>query len=288
MKSTNRKSGKALFCNFLQEDAPCGDVTTMAIFGNARHQATARFLAKENLVLSGMDVCRDFLRATFPLLKIKSSARDGDSITQGKIFGEITGPIQNLLVAERTLLNILQHLSGIATLTSQFVEKTKSFKVKILDTRNTLPGWRDWEKAAVRHGGGSNHRRDLSAAYLIKDNHITAAGSISQAVQKVFAHKKNRRKKIQVQVEVKNFKELREALDFSPDVIMLDNMSPKEVRQCVKIRNAQNPKVELEVSGGVTLTTLIRYAATRVERISVGALTHSAKAVDISFKIFHC
>lgn len=274
-----------LYRDFLAEDAPDGDVTTLAVLGVRGQFARARILAKQDLTVSGFFVVKDFLKTCFPKIKINIFHNDGKSVSGGTELARLDGPVSDLLLSERTLLNILQHLSGIATLTSHFVKIVKPHGVKILDTRKTLPGWRDWQKQAVRHGGGYNHRRDLSAAYLIKDNHITAAGSVTTALKNVQAHQKKSGQKKIVEVEVKNILELKEALSLKPHIILLDNMTPAKIRESVKIRNTANKKIQLEISGGVTLKTLPQLAKLGVERISVGALTHSAPAADISMKI---
>lgn len=271
--------------DFLAEDAPGEDITSVAIFGDSSEKSRAVILAKDDLVVSGFFVVKDFLKVCFPEIKTKVLNGDGSKVRKGTDLAILTGPVQALLRAERILLNILQHLSGIATLTSHFVKIAAPHGVKILDTRKTLPGWRDWEKQAVRHGRGLNHRRDLSESYLIKDNHIAAAGSVTTALKNVHAHQKKSGQKKIVEVEVKNILELQEALSLKPDIILLDNMTPAKIRESVKIRNATNKKVQLEISGGVTLKTLPQLAKLGVERISVGALTHSAPAADISMKI---
>lgn len=276
---------KIFFDLIVKEDSPQGDVTTQAIFGHKAQQAKGVFLAKEDLVLSGANTVQRFLKAEFPQLKVKWVKRDGQSIKKGTKFGEITGPVQRLLVAERVILNLLQRMSGIATLTSDYVRQAKNHKVQILDTRKTTPGLRLFEKQAVLDGGGKNHRMSLSDQYLIKDNHIVAAGSVSQALEKVLAHKRKSQKKIKIEIEVKNLAELREALAFKPDIILLDNMSVGQIRRAVEIRNQMKSKTALEVSGGVSLKSLKTYLNVGVERISIGALTHSARAVDISLKI---
>lgn len=274
-----------MYRRFLTEDAPDGDVTTLAVLGVRGQVAQARILAKQDLTVSGFFVVKDFLKTCFPKIKINIFYNDGKSVSGATELACLGGRVSDLLLAERTLLNILQHLSGIATLTSCFVKIAKPHGVKILDTRKTLPGWRDWQKQAVHHGGGYNHRRDLSAAYLIKDNHITAAGSVTTALKNVFAHQKKSGQKKIVEVEVKNILELKEALILNPHIILLDNMSPAQIRASVKIRNTLNRKVLLEISGGVTLARLPKLVSLGVERISVGALTHSAPAADISMKI---
>ncbi len=194
-------------------------------------------------------------------------------------MAELSGPFSTLLTGERTALNFLQHLCGIATLTRQYVEKLKPYKAVLLDTRKTTPGWRVLEKEAVRLGGGTNHRMGLFDALLIKENHIAACGGITAAVTKARSHLSPL---LSVEVEVRNFDELQEALEALPDVIMLDNMSLTDMKKAVEITAG---RVLLEASGNVTLATLAAIAETGVDFISSGAITHSARAVDISMLI---
>lgn len=278
-----------LFYNlFLKEDAPRGDITTRAIFGRKSSRGTSRratgnLLAKEELVLSGFEVAQNFLKKKFPKLKIQIFVKEGTRVQNKKRIAKISGPIPDLLLAERIVLNILQRLSGITTLTSRFVKIAKPYRVQILDTRKTTPGLREWERMAVRHGGGQNHRNNLSESYMIKDNHIAACGSVLKAIQKVKAHRK--KKKTKIIVEVKTLKELREAIREKPDVILLDNMSVTHIKRAVSLRNQLAKKVLLEISGGVTLKNLKKYVRLGIERISIGALTHSARAVDLSLEL---
>lgn len=276
---------KNLITLSLQEDLPQGDITTQAIFAASAQTATAQFLAKEALVISGWSVVQELLQTQFKKLKLKVLYKDGTLVKNKTIIGTVTGPIQQLLVFERLALNFLQHLSGIATHTHAFVQKTKATDAKILDTRKTLPGLRALEKLAVKHGGGYNHRMNLSDQYLIKDNHIDAAGGIKEALQLVFRHQKQTKKKPKIEIEVRNLVELSQALMYQIDIVLLDNMTPKMVKQAVVLRDALAPKTLLEVSGGITLKTVARYAKLGVDRISVGAITHSSPAVDISLKI---
>lgn len=276
---------KNLITLSLLEDLPHGDITTQAIFATTTQIATAQFLAKEALVISGWSVVQELLQIKFKKLKLKILKKDGVLVKNKTIIGTVTGPIQEILVFERLALNFLQHLSGIATHTHAFVQKTKHTDTKILDTRKTLPGLRSLEKQAVRHGGGYNHRQSLSDQYLIKDNHIDAAGSIKEALQLVFAHQKRANKKTKIEIEVRNLTELSQALMYQIDIVLLDNMTPKMVKQAVTLRDALAPKTQIEVSGGITHKNVAHYAKLRVDRISVGAITHSSPAVDISLKI---
>jgi len=279
---------KQLIQFFIREDAPEGDITTKAVFGKNNQKVRAKFLAKEDLVISGFDTVKAVLHQGFKSLSLKCFFKDGTAVKKGTVIAEISGLVAELLVAERLLLNLLQHLSGVATTTLGYVSEAKKYKVAILDTRKTTAGLRLEEKLAVLHGGGKNHRIGLSDQYLIKDNHIDAAGSITNAIQKVREHQKKSRVKKLIEVEVRDLKEFQEALLLKPDIILLDNMRPQQIKKMVALRNkhSQGKKFpELEISGGVNLKNLKQYTKLGVERISVGALTHSVKAVDISLKI---
>jgi nicotinate-nucleotide pyrophosphorylase (carboxylating) len=264
--------------NALQEDIGSGDITTACLI-DPEAAGKASVIAKEDLTLAGMSL---FVRVfqllhnqvVFPFL-----AQDGELISADGMIAELAGPLTVLLTGERTALNFIQHLSGIATLTAQFVDKIKPYDVELLDTRKTTPGLRMLEKAAVRIGGGTNHRMGLFDGILIKDNHIAACGSITQAIKKSLAAKSPL---IKIEVEVRTIKELIEALEAGPDMIMLDNMSVEEIRKAVEITGSNIP---LEVSGNVTLDTVEEIAQTGINYISVGAITHSAKACDISMYI---
>lgn len=267
---------------FVSEDA--GDITSRAIFGKSRKCAQAHFLAKQDLVLSGFACVREILTECFPKLRLVTYKRDGSKVRKMDVLAKLSGPAQDILRAERLCLNLLQHLSGIATLTSKFVAFAP--KIQVLDTRKTTPGLRQEEKKAVRDGGGFNHRFNLSDQYLIKDNHIQAAGSVTVALEKVKAHRKHRKGNEKIEIEVKNILEFKEALALKPDIILLDNMKPAQIRKLVRLRNQFSGKTPLlEISGGVTLKNFRQHLNLGVERISIGALTHSAPAVDISLKI---
>lgn len=300
---------KNLFNFFLHEDAPHGDITTRAVMGSSNPKAEAQFLAKQDLVLSGVTAVFEILRQKFPRLKLKIKKSDGANLKKGMVFAFLHGPVSDILLAERLCLNLLQHLSGIATLTARYVAVAKKYKIAILDTRKTTPGLRHWEKQAVRDGGGVNHRTSLSDQYLIKDNHITAAGSVTHALTAVLRHREQNQAlkrrggiypaRVLVEIEIATASQLREALPFQPDIILLDNMTPRQICECVKMRGelvgasrACQPQAGgrpfhpiFEISGGITLKNLKKYVCLGIERISVGALTHSAPAVDISMKI---
>lgn len=262
----------------LQEDAIARDITSLASFGKKGGLRTGILRAKQRLCLSGLAVAQEIFKTVSPKIKLKTFYQDGQSVPKNKIIASVSGDVYDLLRAERTALNFLQQLSGVATLTRQFVEQIKPHRAQLLDTRKTLPGLRTLQKQAVVHGGGHNHRLNLADQFLIKDNHIEACGGIIPAIERArkFAPKRL------IEVETKNLAELRAALEAKADIILLDNMSLKQIRQAVLL--AKNGAL-LEVSGGVNLKTIKKIAATGVARISVGALTHSAPAVDISFDL---
>jgi len=262
----------------LREDIGEGDITTSSIIRTPL-RVTAHLVARERLILVGIDIFYQVYKKLDADLKLIKHFEDGDEVSQGSIIGEISGEASVILRGERVALNFLQRLSGIATLTHKFVMKVKSYPVKILDTRKTTPGWRALEKYAVKIGGGENHRLGLFDAVLIKNNHISAAGGIGEAVRKVRAHVPNGFK---IEVETRNLQEVREALDRGVNTIMLDNMSVEMMREAVAM---VNKKVLVEASGNINLDNVEEVARTGVDFISVGALTHSAPAADISLKI---
>ncbi|MDO8520182.1 MAG: carboxylating nicotinate-nucleotide diphosphorylase [Deltaproteobacteria bacterium] len=269
---------KSLIRDALNEDRAKQDITSRAIFGRGGPRRTGFLLAKENLVLSGLDVARDVFTAVSRKTRVISGYSNGARVKKGERLARVEGNIADLLSAERVALNFLQHLSGVATLTRKFVEEIRPCRAAILDTRKTTPGLRGLEKRAVLHGGGKNHRMNLSDQFLIKDNHIEAAGGIRQAVRQV---KKVVRGKL-IEIEAKNLREVAAALDEGVDIILLDNMSLAQIKKAVKIVRG---RCTLEVSGGVNLKNVRKIAKTGVDRISIGFLTHSAPAVDISFEI---
>jgi nicotinate-nucleotide pyrophosphorylase (carboxylating) len=255
-----------------------GDVTTQCTIPEDAI-LTGRFIAKADGIIAGLEVAR----LTFALLdervRVDFSNHDGDRVTKGQVFGTVSGPTRALLIGERTALNFMQRMSGIATLTHQFVEAVKPHKAIILDTRKTAPGLRLLDKWAVKLGGGQNHRIGLYDMVLIKNNHITAVGSITSAINRVRECDDRHRP---IEVEVRTLDELREALALQPDRILLDNMNLDQMREAVAIAAGRVP---LEASGNVTLETVNAIAATGVDFISSGALTHSVKALDISLTL---
>lgn len=261
----------------LAEDLGTGDVTSEATIP-IDSVSIAVMLAKQDLVLAGIDIAAAVFRHLDPDIRFTPRSKDGDRISSGAEIAKLSGNTRALLAGERVALNLLQHLSGIATLTANYVEQLKGLKAEVLDTRKTLPGLRQLEKHAVKVGGGRNHRMGLSDMILIKDNHIKAAGSITNAV--INARKKAGQLKIEV--ETGSLDQVREALAAKADIIMLDNMSLDAMREAVK---AVDHQALVEASGNVTLETVRKIAETGVDLISSGSLTHSAPAVDISMKI---
>lgn len=261
----------------LDEDVGNCDVTTALLIPEDQ-RSKALIIAKGSFVFAGMPFAREVFRIFDERTEVDVFLGDGSMLKRGDIVAEISGNTRTLLTCERVSLNILQRLSGIATMTDEFVKRVKGTDVKIVDTRKTAPGMRFMEKYAVRVGGGMNHRYGLFDGILIKDNHIEAAGSIRNAVSA--AAKAHHLMKIEV--EVKNLKDLKEALIAGADVVMLDNMSVEDMKGAVKIAKG---KVLIEASGNMTLERVREVAETGVDLISVGALTHSAPAADISMKI---
>ncbi len=263
--------------NALSEDIGPGDITTETTI-SADSTSTAEILAKQELVLAGLDVSREVFHYLDPGIHFMSLAKDGDKIKAGTVLARLSGKTRILLAGERVALNFLQHLSGIATLTAKYVEKVKGLRVEVLDTRKTLPGLRHLEKYAVLMGGGKNHRMGLYDMVLIKDNHIKAAGGITKAVEAA----RKKAGQLKIEVETRNLDEAREALAAKADTIMLDNMPVEIMREAVKLISG---RALVEASGNVTLDTIRMIAETGVDCISAGNLTHSAPAADISMKI---
>ncbi|MEO0114550.1 MAG: carboxylating nicotinate-nucleotide diphosphorylase [candidate division WOR-3 bacterium] len=260
----------------LKEDIGTGDITTKLVVPK-KVKVKAVIIAKAKGILAGIDVAKQVFHAVDKTLRFTPMKRDGDRLRPNTIIASIQGKASSILIAERTALNFLQHLSGIATLTNQFVQAVKGTKVKILDTRKTIPGLRILEKYAVKVGGGENHRLGLYDMILIKSNHSKVAGSIVQAVNRV---KAGNRRGLRFEVEAKNLDEVKTALALNCPMIMLDNMSIAEMRSAVKLG-----KAKFEASGGINLKNVRKIAQTGVDYISIGALTHSAKALDISLQI---
>jgi nicotinate-nucleotide pyrophosphorylase (carboxylating) len=268
---------------FLLEDIGSGDITTLAVVPETA-QADGRLLAKAPLVLAGLEIARAVFHVADATVSLHSRVADGASLPPGCVFADLHGPARALLSAERVALNLLQRLSGVATLTRRYVDAVQHTQARIIDTRKTTPGLRGLEKYAVRVGGGHNHRFGLADGVLIKDNHIAVVGSITKAVLQVRESVSHLQK---IEVEVDSLSQILEALAAGADAILLDNMTPEETREAVHmVRKAPGgDRILLESSGGVTLETVRDYAEAGVDLISSGALTHSAPAVDISLEI---
>ena len=262
----------------LEEDIHYVDVTTDYLLDD-EHTSEAYYLAKDTGVLCGIDIAKRVFELAGGNVTMEILKKDGETVQKGDILARMKGSTKTLLKGERTALNLLQHMSGIATATNKAVEIVSGTKASIADTRKTLPGMRPLQKYAVTVGGGRNHRYNLSDAAMLKDNHVDAGGGIANAVSKLKSKLGHMTK---VELEVRNLDELNQALEAGVDVIMLDNMSPELMKQAVDITAG---KALLEASGGITDETLREIAETGVDIISMGALTHSVKAFDISLKI---
>lgn len=277
MKITSVPAVSQLIKSALEEDCGNGDVTTVATIPEDAC-AHGRYIAKEDGVLCGMPVVRAVFDELDPDIKLDVHFEEGQSFKRGDVLAEVSGNARSVLTGERVGLNLLQHMSAVATATSRAVKEVAGYKAKITDTRKTTPGLRYLEKLAVRVGGGTNHRFNLSDGVLIKDNHIVAAGGITAAINAARASVPHT---LKIEVEVENFEELDEALAAGADIIMLDNMSCPDMKKAVDIVSG---RAVLEASGNMGDRDLKEVAATGVDIISIGALTHSVKALDISLK----
>ncbi|MGM9634656.1 MAG: carboxylating nicotinate-nucleotide diphosphorylase [Candidatus Avispirillum sp.] len=277
MKITAIPAVTQLIRTALEEDCGNGDVTTAATIPESA-VAHGRYIAKEDGILCGMPVVRAVFDEIDPDISLKVNFEEGQPFTKGDILAEVSGNARSVLTGERVGLNLLQHMSAIATATAAAVKQVEGYKAKITDTRKTTPGMRYLEKLAVRVGGGTNHRFNLSDGVLIKDNHIVAAGSITAAIE---AARKSVPHTLKIEVEVEDFQQLDEALKAGADIIMLDNMSCEDMKKAVETVNG---RAVLEASGNMGERDLREVAATGVDIISIGALTHSVKALDISLK----
>ncbi len=263
------------------EDIGDGDHTTLCCIP-ATEMGKSQLIIKEDGVLAGVEMARRVFKAFDPELKMTVFIEDGAEVKKGDIAFVVEGKVQSLLQTERLMLNIMQRMSGIATTTRKYVKQLEGTKTHVLDTRKTTPGMRMIEKEAVRIGGGMNHRIGLFDMILLKDNHVDFAGGIAKAITRAHEYLKEKGKNLKIEIEVRNFDELEEALQTGGvDRIMLDNFTPENTREAVR-RVAG--RVELESSGGITFDTLRDYAECGVDYISVGALTHSVKSLDMSFK----
>lgn len=268
-----------IIANALREDIGDGDITGALLF-EKDIVAGGHIIAKEPCILAGIDVARWVFDTLDEKIDFRPFCKDGDSVGKDKKIASIRGSAKNILTAERTALNFLGRLSGIATLTGEFVKAVKGTGAEIFDTRKTTPGLRELEKYAVRLGGGTNHRMGLWDQILIKDNHLAAlkTNAVKDAVRKAKdRHYKN------IEVEVDNLKEFKDALEAGADIIMLDNMRIEDIKKAIKL--SKKREVVLEASGGVTLDNIRNIAKTGVDRISIGSLTHSAQSIDFSLEI---
>lgn len=275
----NREVIRDIIARALAEDIGPGDVTTRIVL-SGNEAGTARAVAKSPLTLAGCDVFRDVFHAVDPHLTVEFCNKDGDKVTPGSVIAHVTGRLASILMAERTALNFFQRMSGIATTTRLFVGALEGTKTQLLDTRKTAPGLRILDKYAVSVGGGCNHRYALFDGILIKENHITAAGGIREAI---FRARQYRPPMLKIEIEVKNLTELSEAIAGGAEIVMLDNMPMEEIRQAVAVTEGRVP---LEASGGITLERVREIAQTGVDFISVGCLTHSVQAADISLLVY--
>ncbi len=276
----------------LKEDIGAGDITSDALI-HKNLLGKAEIVAKTKGVLAGIKIAEKVFKKKDPNLFFIPLKEDGENFKPNDKIAIIEGRVKSILKCERTALNFLQKLSGIATLTQSFVSKMKGKKIKILDTRKTTPGFRILEKYAVKVGGGENHRMGLYDMILIKENHIKAAGDISSAIQKAkialenkdFVKKFSKKKKIKIEVETKNLNEVKDALGFKIDMIMLDNMPIQMIKKASQIIRKSKKNIKIEVSGNIDLKNLRDYSNLDIDYISIGAITHSSKAIDLSLNL---
>ena len=265
----------------LEEDIGRADITTSALV----HDTTIGegiFLVKENGMLAGFEIVENVLKLVDNTLKFKKFFKDGDIVKKGSIVAKVKGKASSILTSERTALNFFQRMSGIATSANQYQKKINHTKVKIIDTRKTVPGLRLIDKLAFKLSGCANHRMGLYDMFLIKDNHISAAGSITSAIEKCKEYRKKYNLDSKIEVEAANLDQVKEALKCEVDMIMLDNFNLNAMKKAVELING---KSEIEASGNITLDTVKEIAETGVDYISVGAITHSVKALDISLEL---
>ena len=262
------------------EDIGDGDHTTLSCIP-ADAMGKSKLLIKEEGILAGIEVAKEVFRRFDPTMKVEVFIQDGTHVKPGDVAMVVEGKVQSLLQTERLMLNIMQRMSGIATMTNKYVKKLEGTKTRVLDTRKTTPGMRIMEKMAVKIGGGCNHRIGLFDMILLKDNHVDFAGGIHNAVSRAKEYCKEKGKNLKIELEVRNFDELNQALAEGVDRIMFDNFTPEDTRKAVEIVGG---RCETESSGGITYDTMLPYAQAGVDFISFGALTHSVKGLDMSFK----
>ena len=265
----------------MEEDVGRGDVTTASVIDETQ-EAEADIVAGERAVVCGLGIAEAVFTRFDWRTRVRTKVTDGDPVQPGAVVITVRGPAAALLAGERTALNFLAHMSGIATLTQAFVAAAEGAKVRVTDTRKTTPGMRALEKYAVRAGGGANHRADLSSGILIKDNHIALVGSVKEAVRRARASAPHG---LRIAVEVDNTAQLEEALEAGAEGVLLDNFQTKEMTEAVKRVRERAPKTIIEASGGVTLDRMRELGKTGVDVISIGSITHSARAIDFSCEI---
>ncbi len=266
---------------FLNEDLGRGDITTQSVVMR-QQRARGRFLAKEPMIVAGLEAAEAVFSTLDSQQQLEAFVSDGEEVEAGKVIARTAGFADVLLAGERVALNLMQRLSGIATMTKKFVGAIEGTQAQIVDTRKTTPGLRMLEKYAVQAGGGRNHRFGLDDGVLIKDNHIALAGGVGAAVERARRAVGHLHK---IEIEVSNEKDLRDAIESGADILLLDNQTPGQTTHLVATARELAPNIVLESSGGITLENVRAYAEAGVDLISIGALTHSARAMDISFKI---
>jgi len=279
-----RRGWEAIVDLALDEDIGTGDITTLATVP-ASSQAHGTIIAKDGGVISGVEVARFVFGRVDASIVYEPLVHDGQSVSAMTPLARVNGPARSLLTAERTALNLMQRLSGVATLTARFVAETEGSISRVVDTRKTTPGLRLLEKLAVQHGGGHNHRFGLADGVLIKDNHLAAIGGPDRVTRAIRSARELAPHTLKIEVEVATLDELDEALAAGADIILLDNMDDGQVAEAVARRDAVDPRILLEASGGITLERIRNLAESGVDLISCGALTHSAPALDISFDL---
>lgn len=265
----------------LEEDVGRGDVTSAAVIDETQ-EAEADIVAGERAVVCGLGIAEAVFQRFDWRTRVRAKVADGDPVSKGTVVASVRGPAQALLAGERTALNFLQHLSGVATLTQAFVAACEGAKVHVADTRKTTPGSRALQKYAVRTGGGANHRPDLASGILIKDNHVALAGSVREAVRRARAGAPH---VLRIACEVDDLGQLDEAIEAGAEVILLDNFQLRDMSEAVKRVRERAPKTVIEASGGVSLDRIRDISKTGVDVISIGALTHSARSIDFSCDI---
>lgn len=280
---TNDKLIDRLIALAFAEDVRDGDATTLSTIP-AEAQGCQQLIIKEEGILAGVEMARKVFQYFDPELKMTVFINDGAHVKPGDVAFRVEGSVRSLLQTERTMLNIMQRMSGIATTTAKYQKQLDGTGARVLDTRKTTPGMRLMEKEAVKIGGGTNHRIGLFDMILIKDNHVDFAGGIDKAVAAAKAYCKEKGKVLKIEVEVRNTNEIDQALNAGVDRIMLDNYTPERTREAVQHIRSVNKNVEIESSGGITFDTIRAYGECGVDFISVGALTHSVKGLDMSFK----